>query len=446
MLDKLILGAGPSGLSYSLFADKEIIVIEKNSYPGGHASSYEIEGFTFDYGPHILFSKDKQILDFIVHSLGDNVVQCKRNNKVSYKNKLIKYPFENDLKSLDPEDNFECISNFIFNEYKKLPFPTNMKEWFLYTFGEGIANKYLIPYNEKVWKIRAEDLSMLWADRIPNPPPIDVLKSSIGINTEGYLHQLYYHYPKYGGYQSISNYWAKACNVNFEEDVNRIDISNGSIKVQTNKEKYVTKKLISTINLSSLIGACSHWLPIAIVDAYKKLIINPMYVVSLGIKGLDLEKYTAIYFAESDFLVNRVSYPSTFSELNAPNGHYSIQCEITHKPGDEISFLSDEKLLDHVISGLKKRGLINGEIILRDIKRCKESYVVYNNGYEHYANLIRNYFSSLNIVLLGRFSYFEYINVDMAVDRSLKLAMRDQEIDNKNKLLESALEKIKKYN
>lgn len=39
-----------------------------------------------------------------------------------------------------------------------------------------------------------------------------------------------------------------------------------------------------------------------------------MYVISIGIKGDDRDKFTAIYFADKEFLVNRVSYPCTFSE------------------------------------------------------------------------------------------------------------------------------------
>ena len=116
MHSDLILGAGPSGLSYSLFSTEDKLILEKSFNPGGHASSFFIEGFTFDYGPHILFSKDQDILNFIVESLSDNVIKCKRNNKVSYKESLIKYPFENDLSSLSKEDNFDCISTFIFNE------------------------------------------------------------------------------------------------------------------------------------------------------------------------------------------------------------------------------------------------------------------------------------------------------------------------------------------
>ena len=405
--DQIVLGAGPSGISYSLFFDNSPLIIEKNDHPGGHASSFVIDGFTFDYGPHIIFSRDKPILDFIVKSLGNNVHQCKRNNKISFKDKLVKYPFENDLSSLDLEDNYECISQFLFNPYKeKYKNPRNMKEWFLYTFGEGISNKYLIPYNEKVWNVPVEKLSMVWSDRIPNPPPEDILKSSIGIKTEGYLHQLYYHYPEKGGYQAISQNWSHACDINFNEEVVKINKLDDGFEIETSKQTYQSKKIVSTINLSSLFKTCAHWIPKEVIEAYKKLIINPMYVISIGIKGHDMDKLTAIYFADKEFLVNRVSYPCTFSEKNGPNNHFSIQAEITYSPQSDIADMTDEAIIQHVLDGLRERSLIHGEVILVDLKRVSESYVVYDVGYENHAKIIRDYFAEVGIDLIGWFIYF----------------------------------------
>jgi protoporphyrinogen oxidase len=449
MHDNLILGAGPSGLSYSLISNNQTLIIEKNSHPGGHASSYFINGFTFDYGPHILFSKDKLILDFIVNSLGDNVQKCKRNNKVSYKKKLIKYPFENDLSSLDLKDNYECISAFLFNKYKNIyKYPKNMKEWFLYTFGSGISEKYLIPYNEKVWNIPVDKLSMIWSTRIPNPPVIDVLKSSLGLSTEGYLHQLFYYYPKKGGYQAISEAWAKNCNVNYEETVVKIDKKKNTFEVTTNKNKYITKEIISTINLSTLCKICSDWIPDIVLEACKKLIVNPMYIISIGLHGVDVNQYTAIYFADSDFLVNRISFPGTFSSFNTPLGFFSIQAEITYKKDDPIiSKMNDEEIKQHVINGLKKRNVIKDEkIFFVDIKRVSESYVVYDIGYEKNAEIIRNFFSSSGIELVGRFSYFEYVNIDMAVNRSIETFFKKFKIkQSKKDLLNYTLNNILKH-
>lgn len=113
----------------------------------------------------------------------------------------------------------------------------------LYTFGEGISSKYLIPYNEKVWNVPVEKLSMIWADRIPNPPAEDILKSSIGIKTEGYLHQLYYHYPEEGGYQAISENWSRASDIHFNEEVIKINRLDDIFEIETSKQTYQSKKL-----------------------------------------------------------------------------------------------------------------------------------------------------------------------------------------------------------
>lgn len=421
-----VIGAGPSGLAVSLFLKDTPEILESKNHVGGHASSFLANGFTFDYGPHILFSRDKDILDFIVASLGENVARCRRNNKISYKDRLLKYPFENDLKALSLEDNYDCIRHFIFNPYKeKYANPANMKEWFLKTFGEGICSRYLFPYNEKVWNIPVEQLSMSMADRIPNPPPEDILKSSLGYTTEGYLHQLYYFYPQTGGYQAISEAWKKASLINYQFTVDKVQFINNKIRVfdlHGNMKEY--EQIISTMPVHNLIAKLDIAIPDDIRLAVEKLIVNPMFVVSFGIRGVDNNQYTAVYFPEAEFLVNRISYPCTFSAANGPEGHWSLQAEITCAKNSATWNMSDAEILMHAKLGLQKRKLLppDDEIVFTKIDRIEHSYVVYDVGYEENVAKVRSWFASLGIYLLGRFSYFEYINVDMAVDRAIKLA------------------------
>ncbi|MES2218903.1 MAG: FAD-dependent oxidoreductase [Pseudomonadota bacterium] len=423
-----IIGAGPSGLAVNLFLNQACDILEREDHVGGHAASFIDNGFTFDYGPHILFSRDKDILDFIVATLGDNVSKCKRNNKISFKDRLVKYPFENDLHSLPLEDNYACIQGFIFNPYKeKYAVPTNMKEWLLKQFGEGICSRYLFPYNEKVWNIPVERLSMAWADRIPNPPAEDILKSSLGYSTEGYLHQLYYFYPQTGGYQSISEAWKSAATIHYQSVITKIQWTpQGKIRL-TDDNGVVREypKIISTMPVHELVGYLDRDIPNEIIDAIQRLIVNPMFVVSFGVRGVDANQYTAIYFPDSDFLVNRISYPCTFSAKNGPAGHWSLQAEITCAKSADTWLKSDAEILQHTKQGLQKRGLLpqDEHIVLQRVDRKAQSYVVYDVGYEECAEKVRNWFASVGIQLLGRFSYFEYVNVDMAVSRALEIAI-----------------------
>ena len=45
-------------------------------------------------------------------------------------------------------------------------------------------------------------MGLEWVGRIPKPPMEDVVKSALGIETEGYTHQLYFRYPLHGGFES----------------------------------------------------------------------------------------------------------------------------------------------------------------------------------------------------------------------------------------------------
>lgn len=424
-----IIGAGPSGLLMSLFLRYPNKIIEQSSTIGGHAGSFYDQGYTFDYGPHIMFSKKQQILNFMVKSLGGNVNKLKRNNKISYKNRLIKYPFENNLKSLPLQDNYECLYHFLFNPYKtKYQQPKNLEQWFLKTFGTGICEKYLIPYNEKIWNIPVDKLSMIWAQRIPNPPAEDIIKSAIGYETEGYLHQLYYYYPKRGGYGAISKAWAQKnkAPIHYNFKVKSITkLPDGSFRISDGQNNLVFNELISTMPIHELIKITNLKIPQNVISAIKNLIVNPMFIVSLGIKGIDKKKVTAIYFPEADFLVNRISYPATFSPNNAPKGHYSIQAEITCRKNSEIWKMSDQKIIDHTINGLVKRNLVIREAISYfNLTRSPYSYVVYDVNYEKNVKIVRNWFPRQGINLVGRFSYFEYINVDGAVATALQIASK----------------------
>ena len=183
-----ILGGGISAVSLAYLAPRgkyETTILEKEDTIGGLARSFNKEGFIFDVGPHMIFAKDKKILKWMVAMLGENKQRLYRNNCSFYKERFIKYPFENGLSQLPKEDIYACLYHFINNDFKGEP--KNFKEWMYAMFGKGIAEKYLIPYNKKIWKIDPAKLTIDWVGgRVPKPPVEDIIKSVIGIETEGY--------------------------------------------------------------------------------------------------------------------------------------------------------------------------------------------------------------------------------------------------------------------
>ena len=201
MRDIGVLGGGVSGLFTAYFLGGDVEVLEARERPGGLARCFGSEGFRSDIGGHILFSKDKEALAHELHALGDNVRQGVRANKILYKGLHVKYPFENGIDILPKEEIVEILHSFVDNPHKEKP--NNFREWMYHVFGDGLTQKYLLPYNEKIWKTPPEEMSLEGVDRVPRPPLVDLIKTAVGIPTEGYTHQLYFHYPKVGGFEAM---------------------------------------------------------------------------------------------------------------------------------------------------------------------------------------------------------------------------------------------------
>ena len=97
-----ILGGGLSALSLAYFLqnnDKidEINILEKDEVPGGICRTYVKNGIEYDVGPHIIFSKNKEVLDLMNNLLGENNEKHRRSNRILHKKRFVQYPFENDL-------------------------------------------------------------------------------------------------------------------------------------------------------------------------------------------------------------------------------------------------------------------------------------------------------------------------------------------------------------
>lgn len=420
-----ILGAGASGLSLAVLTDLDFLVLEKTDEPGGHAVSTSVDGWTFDRGPHIMFSRNPLLLECMVSSLGDNVHQCRRNNKVSVAGVLARYPIENDLGALPHPLRADALISLLDAQVRDGE-PRNLAEWFEMNFGEVLVSTYFRPYNEKVWNVPLEMLSMDWASRIPRPPQNDVVRGAVGEVSEGYLHQLWYSYPLRGGYSAIMGAWAggvSADRLRLGCEVQRISPSRRGVAVQTSTGDHVFERVVSTLPLSRLVTMVPE-VPRAVTDAVARLVVNPMVVVTLGLVGDDPNQYTAVYIPDDDYIVNRISFPAVFSPHNAPPGCFSIQAEITAAKDSEVLSRSDDAILNEVLEGLRARDLMpaGAELVFTRVERFEHAYVVYTQDYQADLGVAVEWFESQGITLHGRFGAHQYVNVDGCLDQSIALA------------------------
>lgn len=413
-----IIGGGIAGLSLAHFIGEDCEILEKAQVLGGLCRSFQKDELTYDLGGHVVFSSDKEILNLELDLLQGNVGAHVRKNAVWYKNRLVKYPFENNLAALEKDDLFDCLWSFLNNPQRP---QRNFEDWMFNHFGRGITERYLIPYNRKIWKMAPRSMACDWVERIPKPPPEDVLKSAIGIPTEGHLEQLNFFYPSSGGFQALPAAIEKSLRGKITRGFNVQKVRKHGAKwlVGDHSSFHEYDHVISTIPLPYLISVLQD-VPEEVASAARALKHNSLIVVMLGVRNPQNREQFGIYFPQEHLVFHRVCFYNFFGQRNEA-GASPVVAEITANEGDSIWIKSDDEIIASVIQGLKQEGFIasRSDVLTTDIRRVKHAYVVYDLARSQNLRIVNDYLDSIGLHRCGRFAEFRYINSD-AVMRSAK--------------------------
>lgn len=421
----LILGGGIAGLSLASFLKSQSIVLERQPVVGGLSRSYKLDGIAYDIGPHIIFSKNKQVLDLHTSMIETN--QVRRSNQILYKGRYIKYPFENDLGKLPAEDRDRCLQEFLNNPYEEYH-SGNMLQFFLKTFGEGITNLYLQPYNQKIWKFDPSCMDTQMVDRIPKPPKEDVIASAKGVETEGYTHQLYFNYPRRGGFQSLVDAYANTASQNGQVqvgiEIHSIQKTSDGWTVGTQRGDYHGDRIVNCMPLHELFKIIQA--PDFVLEALSRLLYNSIHIVTLHVKKDCIGNHFALYIPDPDIVFHRLSKLNFLGEEYCREGNAStLMAEVTFRPGSYLGSLDIAVIEKRVVDDLVKIGYVKEEdVVSVETRTEKYAYVIYDLDHRRNANIVLSYLIEQGIESVGRFAEFEYLNTDGVVENTLKLAKK----------------------
>ena len=428
-MELVIFGGGLSALSTAYFLQhnsqiSSITLLEQESRIGGLCRSFDVKGAVYDVGPHIFFSKNERILSFMLDLLAGNAEKKRRSNRILHKNCFVQYPFENDLSKLPEEDIKYCVNAFIHNPYEGYP-ANNMLQFFLKTFGEGITNLYLRPYNEKIWKFDPSFMDTQMVERIPKPPKEDILRSANGETVDGYLHQLYFTYPKQGGAEALIRALAAKLNdkVTIETNtrVTGVKKFNGRFTVETSKGAFSGGRLISTIPANLLATVYQPSVPETIARAAQSLRYNSIVIVIANVRFDMAGDNFAFMIADKKVIFHRMSKIDFLGDAYHLPNSTTYMIEITYRKNDLIDQSSDDTIRQRILEGLEHIEFIDGpqDVNFIDIKRFEYAYVIYDLLHRRNMDMVINHFRNEGVDLLGRFGSFEYLNMDAVIEQAL---------------------------
>lgn len=433
-----ILGGGLSAISLAYYLQEnknidEIHILEKDDVLGGICRTYVKDGIEYDVGPHIIFSKDKEILDLMNNLLGENNEKHRRSNRILHKKRFVQYPFENDLSKLPKEDIDYCVNGFLHNPYENYD-AKNMLQFFLKTFGEGITNTYLRPYNEKIWKFDPSFMDTQMVERIPKPPKEDILRSANGETIDGYLHQLYFTYPKQGGTEALIKAFISKLGdkvkIHTDNKVLKVKKQDEKFVVTTSEKEYLCDKVVSTMPANEFCHIYEDAnKPQEILNIADNLRYNSIAICIVNVNKDYAGDNYAFMVADKNVKFHRISKLDFMGEHYHIDGTATYMAEITYRKNDLNDKASDEELTQKVIEGLETIGFIDSkdDVNFTDLKRFEYAYVIYDLKHRQNMDAIKEYFAKQGIYLNGRFGSFEYLNMDAIIRQSEKLAKNIKE-------------------
>lgn len=401
-----------------------MVVFEAARKVGGLCGSETVDGFTYDIaGGHILYSKEKPILDWMIQITQGGCARRDRSTKIRIDDRFVHYPFENGIGDLEKQQTFDCLMGYLrAAEHRKnhTKPPGNFGDWIRYRFGEGIERIFMRPYNEKIWKHTLESLSIDWVEgRVPDAPVEDVVRAAIGIRTEGYTHQSIFYYPLYGGFESITLGLAASLGniIQLNHPIREVKRAGAGFKV--NGMSF--DRVVNTIPLPDFI----HHVPDldgATRAAIQELKYTSLTSVAVGLNHDRVPPYSWIYLPQaSQGPANRITYLNNYSPHVAPPGKSLILAEATCAGVPR----KDPAFVEEVVSGLANAGILNrSDVVMTHASTVKYAYVIFDHGFKSKIATALKGIDALGIDTLGRFGRFEYINSDHCVIRAFALADR----------------------
>lgn len=425
-VDTVVLGCGWAGvlLSYSLSAKgASVLCVEKSGKLGGLLRTEHVDGFTVDVGgSHVIFSKDTELLRTMLGLVNNEVVEHSRKSFVKLAQYLVPYPFENGLYVLPAEERYEALSSFLealFSAHGGEG-PRNLEEWITGSFGKWIADKYMIPYNKKLWKRPLSEIDVDWLGipgRLPIPDWREVVKSAVGIPSTGYREQAKFYYPVRGGIQSLykavySRAVEQGAVVLVSTPVHSVRKRGGLLVVNNWIEAKVVYSTIPVPDLLRSLGEeIARELPF---DAWKLAELfdyNKVVTVAVGLRKPAPDQHW-VYVPDESAVFHRYAWLSNYSPFNAPEGHSLVLAEITVPKdiavGDDIA--------ERAVRDFQEMGLFSeDEVVFSRMWMFEHGYPIHRVGLSRAREQVVSEMRKHNIILAGRWGTWRYLNMDMVL-------------------------------
>jgi protoporphyrinogen oxidase len=403
----LIVGAGVSGLATAAFSpDPDYLVLEADDEIGGYCKTVKRAGFVWDYSGHFFHFKHREIEEWLRQRMaGQDIRVVNKRSFVSYKKRLIDFPFQKNIHQLPQDEFIDCLHDLYFARAPRAPGApaaapeTSFKEMLYGRFGRAIAEKFLIPYNEKLY---ACDLGTLDRDAMgrffPHADLPDIIRNMKAPDNASY--NATFTYPAGGAIEYVKAL-ASAVRpgaIALGEPLVAIDLERKIAR--TARREIAFSRLVSSMPLPRLLSAA------AVPHDPGVFTWNKVLVFNLGFDRKGPRDVHWIYYPDRE----RVFYRIGFYDNIFDGDRMSLYVEIGFPAGAPVDVAATRA---RVLEDLRREGLVG------DHQLVAEHSVLMDPAYVHITSKsmteqrrLADLLATRGVHSIGRYGGWTYCSIE----------------------------------
>jgi protoporphyrinogen oxidase len=428
----VVIGAGVSGLSFANWWRERhpgayVIVLEAEADPGGYCRTVMQDGFTWDYAGHFFHFKDPEIERWLRARMpGQEVRTVVKRSMIRYAGRDIDFPFQKHIHQLPHDEFLECLVELYFRPVGAAGegAPRSFGEMLVQRLGKGITDKFLRPYNEKLY---ATDLDRLDASAMgrffPHADIADIIanmrpRPRLGRGSGGD-----------GGYNATFSYPAGGAvkyvhallhdlpdgMVCCDEPVTAIDLA--AREVVTPRRRIAFDRVVSSAPLPALARICGVAHDPAVFSSNKVLVYN------LGFDKKGPRDIHWMYFPDRSLVFYRVGwYDNILPPQPGEADRMSLYVEIG-APSD--ARFDVDALRARVVEDLRREGIVT------DQELVAHHHVILDPAYVHITQAslaetarIKAHLADHGVHSVGRYGGWTYCSIEDNLIETRALAQR----------------------
>ncbi len=415
--DVLILGAGISGLSCraGLEENRDALVLEAESEPGGLLRVHRRGDFTFDTTLHAIFFRNPRMRKVIEGLVSKGFHEFKKKNLIWQRGHTIDYPYQFNIAQLPDSIRKECLAELPDRIVESFP-EASFEDWLLDQFGSGLYRHFFGPYNRKLYGVEPADLEaapMVWTIPADNRAAI-VSGAERGGESETASLSCLYPRGEHGISELVRGIVAQGSSpIRLAEHVVGIDPI----------QRLVTTEAGTRIRYRSLVTSLPLPRFVALLEGAfddlkmcaDSLKAAPITVIRIGALGQqDVLPADWTYFPDPEIPFYRLTRQERIAPDMCPDGATALLLECSGpEPPDP----------DYVLGLLQDIGVLeNRAVEVYEHQKIEHAYVLFGRGYQRVTDRIIAAVTSLGIHCVGRYGEWRYANIEECIASGFEVA------------------------